>query len=57
MALHLIKSNRTEILLDELAAVVRTPLAAPLVPETIVVQSRGMQRWLAMLSGAPSLLR
>jgi exodeoxyribonuclease V gamma subunit len=48
MTLHLIKSNRTEILLDELAGVVRTPLAAPLVPETIVVQSRGMQRWLAM---------
>jgi len=48
MALHLIKSNRMETLLDELATVVRTPLATPLVPETIVVQSRGMQRWLAM---------
>lgn len=48
MALHLIKSNRMEVLLDELATVVRAPLASPFVQETIVVQSRGMQRWLAM---------
>jgi len=41
-------SNRTEILAEQLAQLVRTPLASPLTPEIIVVQSLGMQRWVSM---------
>ena len=40
-------SNRTEILLEELAGVVSVPLRSPLEAEVIVVQSKGMERWLA----------
>jgi len=46
MFLH--RSNRSERLVDRLAEVVRAPLADPLQPEVIVVQSKGMERWLAM---------
>jgi exodeoxyribonuclease V gamma subunit len=45
---HLVTSNRLEILAAELAALVRTPLDSPLAPEIIVVQSRGMERWVSM---------
>jgi exodeoxyribonuclease V gamma subunit len=48
MSLTVISSNRMESLVDSLAATVARPLASPLVPETIVVQSAGMERWLAM---------
>src|SRR5512138_859842 len=48
MSLTIISSNRMESLVDSLAATVARPLAFPLVPETIVVQSAGMERWLAM---------
>lgn len=41
-------SNRLEILADKLTAVLASPLASPLTAEVIVVQSRGMARWLAM---------
>jgi exodeoxyribonuclease V gamma subunit len=41
------RSNRMEVLVDELARVLRVPKLAPLASETIVVQSRGMERWLA----------
>jgi len=41
-------SNRTEILAEQLAQLVRIPLASPLTPEIIVVQSQGMQRWVSM---------
>jgi exodeoxyribonuclease V gamma subunit len=37
-----------EILLDHLAEVVRVPMVSALAPETIVVQSRGMERWISM---------
>ncbi|GAM07774.1 recBCD enzyme subunit RecC [Geobacter sp. OR-1] len=51
-AIRLFTSNRLELLAERLASVVRTPLADPLEQEMIVVQSRGMERWLAMqLSG------
>ncbi|TPV93586.1 MAG: exodeoxyribonuclease V subunit gamma [Myxococcales bacterium FL481] len=40
------RSNRGEPLVGALADIVRTPVAAPLVPECIVVQSRGIERWL-----------
>ena len=48
MPLKIYTSNRMETLVDQLAAVVGKPLPSPFTPETIVVQSKGMQRWLAM---------
>jgi len=44
----LFASNRLEILAKQLAGVVQTPLPTPLTPEIIVVQSRGMARWISM---------
>ncbi len=41
-------SNRLEILAEKLAEVVSTPLASPLQPEMILVQSKGMERWVSM---------
>jgi len=41
-------SNRLEILAETLAENLRTPLSSPLEPETIVIQSLGMERWLSM---------
>ncbi len=41
------RSHRMERLVQVLAEVVRAPVGAPLAPETIVVQSQGMQRWLS----------
>ena len=46
--LRLIESNRLEVLSQALAASLSEPLSSPLTPEIIVVQSRGMQRWLSM---------
>jgi exodeoxyribonuclease V gamma subunit len=46
MFLH--RSNRSERLVDRLAEVVRQPLRDPLAAEVIVVQSKGMERFLAM---------
>jgi exodeoxyribonuclease V gamma subunit len=46
--LHLYQSNRLEILFELLAAVVEQPLDAPLAPETVVVQSKGMGRWISL---------
>ena len=51
MALKIYTSNRMELLVDDLERVVRAPRPAPFTPfskETIVVQSKGMQRWLSM---------
>ncbi|HEX4086390.1 MAG TPA: exodeoxyribonuclease V subunit gamma, partial [Chthoniobacteraceae bacterium] len=39
--------NRLEILAERLAEVL-SPLANPLTPERVVVQSRGMARWLSL---------
>ena len=41
-------SNRLEILLKKLAETIQAPLAKPFTPEIIVVQSRGMERWISM---------
>lgn len=41
-------SNRLEILAEQLAQIVRIPLSSPLSPELIVIQSRGMERWISM---------
>jgi exodeoxyribonuclease V gamma subunit len=42
------QSNKTEILLDCLIEILKTPLSNPLAPETIVVQSKGMERWISL---------
>ncbi len=42
------QSNRMESLFDHLVEVTSTPLAEVLRPETILVQSQGMARWLAL---------
>ena len=46
--LKLHTSNELERLADALASVVAAPLASPFQPETIVVQSLGMARWLKL---------
>ncbi len=52
MSLNIFTSNRMESLVTALSRVVTLPLSSPFLPEVIVVQSKGMQRWLAMqLSG------
>ncbi len=48
MPLKIYTGNRMENLVTALAGVLATPLASPFTPELIVVQSKGMQRWLAM---------
>jgi exodeoxyribonuclease V gamma subunit len=46
--LSIYTSNRMEILAEQLAQIIRKPLPSPLAPEIIVVQSRGMERWISM---------
>jgi len=46
--LKLFFSNRLEILAEKLAKELKTPLASPLEKEIIVVQSKGMERWVSM---------
>ncbi len=48
MPFHLHTGNRLDRLADRLAEVVRAPLASPFTPETVVVQSLGMARWLKL---------
>ncbi|MDD3082692.1 MAG: exodeoxyribonuclease V subunit gamma [Desulfobacterales bacterium] len=48
MTMHVHAGNRLEILVDELAGILRRPSGSPLVPEIVVVQSRGMQHWVSM---------
>lgn len=48
MPLTIHTSNRIENLVDALAAILKQPLDSPFSPELIVMQSKGMQRWLAM---------
>jgi len=40
-------SNRMECLVEELIHQIQSPLANPMRPETIVIQSPGMERWLS----------
>jgi exodeoxyribonuclease V gamma subunit len=47
-SLRLFTGNRLELLARALARVLESPLASPLEPEIIVVQSKGMERWLSM---------
>ena len=46
--LHLHTSNRLENLTDRLADLIKHPLASPFDKEIIIVQSKGMERWLSM---------
>jgi exodeoxyribonuclease V gamma subunit len=46
--LKIYTSNRLEILADQLAQILRTPLRSPLQKEIILVQSRGMERWVSL---------
>ncbi|RPJ76564.1 MAG: exodeoxyribonuclease V subunit gamma, partial [Desulfobacteraceae bacterium] len=59
--LVIITSNRMDVLVGHLAELLRRPAGPPLSPETIVVQSRGMERWVAMelarLNGISANLR
>src|SRR6266702_5026051 len=48
MPLNIYTSNRMESLVEALTGVVAEPLTSPFTPEIIIVQSKGMQRWLAM---------
>ncbi|MCM0083530.1 exodeoxyribonuclease V subunit gamma [Geomonas sp. Red32] len=48
MSLNIYTSNRLENLVEALAEVLRQPLASPFTPELLVVQRKGMQRWIAM---------
>jgi len=48
MSFTVYTSNRMEMLADRLAELFARPLPSPLASEVIVVQSKGMQRWLAM---------
>ena len=48
MPLNIHTSNRMENLADALSGVLKEPLSSPFTPEILVVQSKGMQRWLAM---------
>jgi exodeoxyribonuclease V gamma subunit len=41
-------SNNMEILAEQLARIVREPMPSPISSEIIVVQSRGMERWVSM---------
>ena len=45
---HIYRSNRVESLLSGLTRVVAQPLPDPLESECIVVQGRGMERWLSL---------
>lgn len=45
---HLYTSNQMEHLAEALSGVLSVPLADPFATETIVVQSRGMDRWLSL---------
>ncbi len=40
--------NRLELLAGSLTECIRNPLSSPLSPEIVIVQSRGMERWLSM---------
>ncbi|MBU0680007.1 MAG: exodeoxyribonuclease V subunit gamma [Proteobacteria bacterium] len=48
MSFTIYTSNRMELLVEYLAQVLRAQPLPPLVAETVVVQSQGMARWLAM---------
>ncbi|KHD07909.1 hypothetical protein PN36_17355 [Candidatus Thiomargarita nelsonii] len=48
MMLHIHTSNRLEYLIQNLVSVINANPLPPLIQETIVVQSKGMERWVSM---------
>ncbi|MFW6253817.1 MAG: exodeoxyribonuclease V subunit gamma [Chitinivibrionales bacterium] len=46
--MQLYTSNRLEVLIDQLAKSISSTLSRPMQPETVVVESRGMQRYIAL---------
>jgi len=48
MGLKVYTSNRLEPLARTLAGIVKNPLPSPFDKEIIIVQSRGMERWISM---------
>jgi exodeoxyribonuclease V gamma subunit len=46
--LHIHSSNRLEYLLQALSTVIKNNPLPPLIPEIIVVQNQGMERWVSM---------
>ncbi len=46
--LYLHQSHQLEMLVEQLAAVTGQPAASPFIPETVIVQSRGMGRWVSL---------
>jgi len=46
--LKLYTSNRLEALAGKLEETLRVPPASPMTPEVVLVQSRGMERWLSL---------
>ena len=48
VGLHIITSNALEILVQELSALLAQPLESALQPDTVLVQSKGMQRWISL---------
>ncbi|WP_068250440.1 exodeoxyribonuclease V subunit gamma [Janibacter corallicola] len=47
MALHLHRAQRTDVLADELGALLASPLPDPFAREVVVVPEQGIERWLA----------
>lgn len=46
VTLYLHRAERTDLLADELAGLLRTPLEDPFAEEVVVVPARGVERWL-----------
>jgi exodeoxyribonuclease V gamma subunit len=46
--IHLHRSNRTEVLVEELATILKRDPLSPMEQEWVVVQGPGMQRWLSI---------
>ena len=46
--LTIFTGNRLETLAKQLAQIVRAPITSPLSPEILLIQSKGMERWLSM---------
>ncbi|MCK5487891.1 MAG: exodeoxyribonuclease V subunit gamma, partial [Desulfobacterales bacterium] len=46
--LNILTSNKLEILAEQLAQLVKTPVSSPFDEEIIVVQSTGMERWVSL---------
>jgi exodeoxyribonuclease V gamma subunit len=46
--LNIFTSNKLEILAEQLAQLVKTPVSSPFDAEIVVVQSTGMQRWVSL---------